>query len=103
MADPMKIRANHNAGVTEVKVLMAHPMEGGLRKDAQGNIVPAHYITDVSASVAGKVVLQCMWGQSVSQNPYLAFNFKGGAKGEKITVVWKDNKGDSRTDEAAIA
>jgi sulfur-oxidizing protein SoxZ len=24
------------------------------------------------------------------------------AKGEKVTVSWKDNKGDSRTDEATI-
>ncbi len=103
MADPMKIRAAFNAGMTEVKVLMAHPMEGGLRKDAQGVLVPAHYITDVTASHNGKVVLSCLWGQSVSQNPYLAFKFKGGAKGDKVVVSWKDNKGDARTDEATIA
>lgn len=103
MADPMKIRANAANGVTEVKVLMAHPMEGGMRKDASGNVVPAHYITDVTVKHGEKVVLQCMWGQSVSQNPYLAFKFKGGAKGEKVTVSWQDNKGDSRTDEATIA
>jgi sulfur-oxidizing protein SoxZ len=103
MADPMKIRANNNNGVTEVKVLMAHPMEGGLRKDSQGKIVPAHFITDVTASVGGKVVMQCLWGQSVSQNPFLSFKFKGGAKGDKIQVSWKDNKGESRSDEASIA
>jgi sulfur-oxidizing protein SoxZ len=103
MADPMKIRANANGGFTDVKVLMAHPMEGGLRKDAAGNIVPAHFITDVTAMHGDKMVLQWLWGQSVSQNPYLAFKFKGGAKGEKLTVSWKDNKGDSRTDEATIA
>jgi sulfur-oxidizing protein SoxZ len=103
MADPMKIRANFNNGLTEVKVLMAHPMEGGFRKDAAGKVVPAHYINEVTATCADKVVLQCLWGQSVSQNPYLAFKFKGGAKGEKLKVSWKDNKGDSRTDEATIA
>ena len=103
MADPMKIRASFNNGVTEVKVLMAHPMEGGLRKDAQGKIIPAHFISEVTATYGGKVVLQCLWGQSVSQNPYLAFKFKGGAKGEKIQINWKDNKGDARTDEASIA
>ena len=103
MADPMKIRANHHNGITEVKVLMAHPMEGGFRKDAQGQIVPAHYINEVTATHDNKVVLQCLWGQSVSQNPYLAFKFKGGAKGEIVQIQWKDNHGDSRTDEAAIA
>lgn len=103
MADPMKIRASHNNGVTEVKVLMSHPMEGGLRKDTEGKIVPAHYITEVTATAGGKTVLQAYWGQSVSQNPYLSFKFKGGAKGEKVQVNWVDNKGDKRSDEATIS
>jgi sulfur-oxidizing protein SoxZ len=103
MGDPMKIRASSNGGVTEVKVLMAHPMESGQRKDAQGKVVPAHHITDVTVTHAGKVVLECLWGTAVSQNPYLAFKFQGGAKGDKISVMWKDNKGDSRTDESTIA
>lgn len=102
MGDPMKIRASHNDGVTEVKVLMAHPMESGQRKDAQGKLVPFHHITDVTVRHGGKVVLECQWGTAVSQNPYLAFKFKGGAKGEKISVNWVDTKGDTRSDEAAI-
>lgn len=103
MADPMKIRAAANGGVTEVKVLMSHPMETGLRKDPSGAAIPAHYITDVTATHNGKPVLQCRLSQSVSQNPYLAFKFKGGAKGEKVQVSWVDNKGDKRTDEATIS
>ena len=103
MADPMKIRANASNGMTEVKVLMAHPMEAGIRKDTAGNVVPAHFITDVTVKHGERVVLQCQWGQSVSQNPYLAFKFKGGAKGDKVSVSWQDNTGDSRTDQATIA
>lgn len=103
MADPMKIRANSAGGVTEVKVLMAHPMESGLRKDAAGALIPAHFITDVTVKHGERVVLQCLWGQSVSQNPFLSFKFKGGEKGEKVSVSWQDSKGDSRTDTATIA
>ena len=103
MADPMKIRATAANGVTEIKVLMSHPMETGVRKDAAGTVVPAHFITDVTVKHGERVVMRCMWGQSVSQNPYLAFKFKGGAKGEKVSVSWQDNKGDSRTDQATIA
>ena len=33
MGNPMKIRAASKDGVTEVKVLMNHVMETGLRKD----------------------------------------------------------------------
>lgn len=103
MADPMKIRASNNGTVTEVKVLMSHPMETGLRKDASGALIPTHYIKEVTAEHAGKVILKADWSQSVSQNPYLAFKFKGGAKGETVKVTWVDNKGDKRTDEGKIS
>ena len=103
MADPMKIRATAKDGITEVKVLMSHEMETGQRKDAAGATVPAWFITEVSAQHNGKTVLQAEFGTSVAKNPYLAFKFKGGAKGDKLAVTWVDNKGDKRSDEAAIA
>ncbi|MCU0932251.1 MAG: thiosulfate oxidation carrier complex protein SoxZ [Serpentinimonas sp.] len=103
MADPMRIRAAEAAGITTVRVLMSHPMETGLRKDSAGNTIPALHITDVVATHNGKTVLQAEWSGAVSQNPFLAFKFKGAAKGEKVSVKWTDNKGDTRTDEATIA
>ncbi|MBU3695445.1 MAG: thiosulfate oxidation carrier complex protein SoxZ [Dechloromonas sp.] len=102
MGNPMKIRAANKDGVTEVKALISHEMETGQRKDANGAIVPAWFITELVAKHGDKVVLAAEFGSSVSKNPYLAFKFKGGAKGEKVVVSWKDNKGDSRTDEAVI-
>ena len=102
MGNPMKIRAANKDGVTEVKALISHEMETGQRKDANGAIVPAWFITELVAKHGDKVVLVAEFGSSVSKNPYLAFKFKGGAKGEKVVVSWKDNKGDSRTDEAVI-
>ena len=103
MADPMKIRANVVGDSTEVKVLMNHEMETGQRKDAQGKTVPAWFIQNVTATWNGKTVLNAQWGPAVSKNPFLAFKFKGGVKGEKVQITWTDNKGDKRTDEATIA
>ncbi len=102
MADPMKIRASNKEGVTEVKVLMAHEMETGQRKDSAGAFVPAHFITELTATHNGKVVLQGQFGTAISKNPYLSFKFKGGAKGDKVVVSWVDNKGDKRSDEGTI-
>ena len=102
MADPMRIRAVAKDGLTNVKVLMSHEMETGQRKDASGNLVAAHFIQNVTAVHNGKTALSAQWGPAVSKNPFLEFNFKGGQKGEKIQVTWTDNKGDKRTDEAAI-
>ena len=102
MGNPMKIRAAAKDGVTEVKVLISHEMDTGQRKDANGAVIPAWFITDLVAKHGDKVVLQSEFGTAVSKNPYLAFKFKGGAKGDKVSVSWKDNKGDSRTDEAVV-
>ena len=103
MGNPMKIRAAVKDGVTEVKILMQHEMETGLRKDSEGKLVPAWFITEVKAEHQGRTVLSAQFGQSISKNPYQLFRFKGGAEGEKIKVSWIDNKGDTREDEAAIA
>jgi len=103
MADPMKIRANLVGDSTEVKVLMAHEMETGQRKDAQGKTIPAWHITNVTATYNGKTVLSAQWGPAVAKNPFMSFKFKGGQKGDKVQVSWIDNRGDKRTDEATIA
>ncbi|HYG85385.1 MAG TPA: thiosulfate oxidation carrier complex protein SoxZ [Azospirillum sp.] len=102
MGNPMKIRAASKDGVTEIKVLMSHEMETGQRKDASGAVVPAWFINEVTAKLDGKTVLQAQWGPSVSKNPYLAFKVKGGKAGDKVSVTWVDNKGDTRTDEATV-
>jgi sulfur-oxidizing protein SoxZ len=103
MADPMRIRANMAGDKVEVRVLMAHEMETGQRKDASGNVVPAHFIQNVSVTHNGKTVLAAQWGPAISKNPFLHFRFKGGKAGEKVSVTWIDNKGEKRTDEATIA
>lgn len=103
MPDPMKIRATLQGDTVEVKVLMSHEMETGQRKDASGALVPAHFIQNVTAEWNGKTVLTAQWGPAVSKNPYLAFRFKGAAKGDKVRITWTDNKGETRTDEGTIA
>jgi sulfur-oxidizing protein SoxZ len=103
MADPMKIRANVVGDSTEVKVLMNHEMETGQRKDAQGKTIPAWFIQNVTATWNGRTVLSAQWGPAVAKNPFLAFKFKGGAKGDKVIISWVDNRGDKRTDEVVIA
>lgn len=103
MADPMKIRATMQGDVADVKVLMNHPMETGLRKDAKtGQLVPAHYISTVMAKLNGAVVLDGALSGAVSKNPYLGFKVKGAKSGDKIELSWEDNKGGKRTDTATV-
>jgi sulfur-oxidizing protein SoxZ len=103
MSEPIRIRAVARDGMVNVKVVMAHPMETGQRKDPSGKFLPPHYIRNMTATVGGRPVLHAELGPAVSRNPYLEFNFKGAQKGDRLTVSWIDNKGDKRTDEATIA
>jgi sulfur-oxidizing protein SoxZ len=102
MADPMKIRATLQGDVADVRVLMAHPMETGQRKDASGNVVPLHFIQTITAQLNGKTVFAADVSQAVSRNPVFAFKVKGAKAGDKLVITWTDNKGDKRTDEVAI-
>jgi len=103
MAEPMRIRATMAGDVADVKVLMNHPMETGQRKDAKtGQLVPALYITTVTATINGANVLNGGMSGGVSKNPYLGFKVKGAKAGDKVIVNWTDNSGDKNTAEATI-
>jgi sulfur-oxidizing protein SoxZ len=103
MADPMRIRAQATGDKTTVRVLISHEMETGLRKDGAGKIIPAWFIQEVTAQLNGKTVMTAQWGPSVAKNPFLQFNVKGAKAGDKITMLWVDNKGDKRSDEATVS
>ncbi len=103
MADPMRIRAQVAGDKATVRVLMAHEMETGQRRDAAGQLVPAWHIQNVTAQHNGKTVMTAQWGPAVSKNPFMQFVVKGAKAGDKITISWVDNKGDKRTDEATVS
>ena len=103
MPDPMRIRATMQGETVLVRVLMSHEMETGLRKDADGKTVPAWHITEVTAALNGKTVMTAHWGTAIAKNPFTQFTVKGAKAGDKIAVTWKDNKGDTRSDEAMVS
>ncbi|HEX7055382.1 MAG TPA: thiosulfate oxidation carrier complex protein SoxZ [Burkholderiales bacterium] len=103
MAGPMKMRATARDGVTEIRVLMAHPMETGQRKGSDGKLVPRHFIQNVTVKVNGRTVVEGEISQAVSRNPVFSFRVKGGAKGDKVEVSWLDNRGDSNRIEGTVA
>ncbi len=102
-AGPMKMRASVNGGVTDIRVLMTHPMETGQRKDQDGKLVPMHFIQNVTVKLNGKTVVESQISQGVSRNPVFSFRVKGGARGDKVEVSWVDNQGESNRTETAIA
>lgn len=102
MADNIKMRAQLKGDVTEIKVLMSHPMETGRRKNDLEETIPAHFIQLVTVTLNGKPVLEAQWGTGISKNPYLTFRVRGAKAGDKVAVVWHDNKGATDSHEAIV-
>ena len=102
MAAKVKIRAKLKDGVAQVKALMPHPMETGTRRDADGNLVPAHYIQSVTCYKNDTEVVTAQWGPAVSKDPYFAFKVKNAAAGDVIKIAWVDNLGETSSGEVAL-
>jgi len=102
MDSTIRVRTKLEGDLVQMRVLISHPMETGLRKNDAGELVPAHFIELVSFTHKERTILSAQWGPAVSRNPYLSFKFRGAAKGDKITISWVDNQGESWTDEAFI-
>ncbi|MFN3298235.1 thiosulfate oxidation carrier complex protein SoxZ [Caldimonas sp.] len=102
MTERMRLRAQASGGKATVRVLMAHEMETGQRKDAAGAVIPAWYIQQVSVRHNGQVVMTAYWGTAISKNPFLQFVVKGAKAGDRIAVTWVDNRGATQTDETTV-
>ena len=99
---PVKIRGKIKDGMASIKALMPHPMETGTRRDADGNIIPAHYIEEVICEFNGIVAMTAQWGPSVSKNPYMAFKVRGANPGDVVKISWTDNLGESSLGELTL-
>jgi len=102
VSDNMKMRAQLKGEVTEIKVLMSHPMETGRKKDDFDRVIPAHFVQLVTATLNGKTVLEAQWGTGISKNPYLTFRLKGAKVGDSVSVTWHDNLGETATHEISV-
>jgi Sulphur oxidation protein SoxZ len=60
MADSVKIRAKQQGGLVEIKVLIAHEMETGLRKTPEGALIPAWFIKEITVRCNGLVARRCL-------------------------------------------
>ena len=103
MASTIRVRAAANGDITEVQALIQHPMDSGFIKDAQGQIIPAHFIQQLTFEHNGKTVFIADWGPAVAKDPYVKFSFKGAAKGDDLKISWVDNKGATDTTTAKIS
>ena len=99
-----QIRTRTRDGVTDVLVLVNHPMETGQRPDPKDKDkkIPAHYIQKMTFSLNGKEVAATDLGPAVSKDPLIGIKLKGAKPGDKLKVAWSDNKGESGGEETTV-
>lgn len=92
----IKIRTKRLKGKTQIRTLISHPMEHGRNIDEiTGGLIPLHYIQELVVKHNDKIIVSSQLGAGISKNPYFSFILKGEMMGDKITVSWKDNLGNS--------
>ena len=103
MAARIRVQVRLEGDLARVKSLVVHPMHTGLRKDPETDeVIPRHHIERLTFANNGTPVLVADCSTAVSRNPYLNFSFRGAKPGDRFTVDWIDNKGETGSFETTI-
>ena len=78
--------------VIDVRALIAHPMDTGLFRDAQGAPIPAHFIEDVRVTYGGAEIARFVWTSGISRDPFVQFSIRADQEAP-LRITWKDNRG----------
>lgn len=98
----IRLRASVRGDDGDVRLQLPQPMESGLRRDADGSLIPADFLTSLSLRVNGRLVIEAGCGPSVAANPLFAFRLQGVRAGDTLTLAWRDNQGRSGSAEAVF-
>ncbi len=88
--------------VVSVRSLISHPMESGLRRGSDGNLIPRQIINRFTCAFNGEMVVDVTMHGGISTNPYFQFDAKVNESGS-FEFTWYDDNGSIYTDTASIA
>ena len=103
MAKLTKLRVREEGGRTKILVLVKHPMETGSRPDEETRTpLPAHYIEQMRYEINGRLVAEARLGPGVASNPLTGIAISNAQSGDRVTVHWIDNRGESDSAETLV-
>ncbi len=91
LTDKDRLRAILHKEMTEVRMLMMHPMQE--EQQLPNMVIEANYIQTIHCWRNDEQMLVIHCGPATSANPFFAFHLDGGASGDLIKVRWVDNQG----------
>ncbi len=95
----MKIKAREKAGIVKAKVSIRHDMFTYAQAKKKGR--EANFITHITGLIGKKIVYDSSTSQFLSKNPLIKFSFKG-RKGEELTIIYQQLKGETFYDSKKI-
>jgi len=88
--------------IFEVKTLVVHTMETGLRKDKKtGQPIPRNIIRELKVTYNGRQVLRSVWYTAMSANPFTSFFVRAQDSGPMV-FTWTDDNNQTYTKEMTV-
>lgn len=85
----------------EIRTIIGHPMETGLRHNAQGLLIPVRIAETFRCLAEDQTVFSARLEPAISANPYFAFSLRI-ARTTRLRFEWVDTTSDIYADEATI-
>lgn len=85
----------------ELRVMLGHPMENGLRHDGFGNVVPRNIVTRFECRLDGQLVFGADLHTAIAANPYLAFWVRADGPGT-LRFEWLGDNGFAHRETRAL-
>jgi sulfur-oxidizing protein SoxY len=93
-------RGLSHGSAAEIRTMIDHPMETGLRENAAGTVVPQRIIERVTVELDQETLFEARLFRPVSANPYLRFPFR--ARAGELIVTWTEDSGREVTERRAV-
>lgn len=87
----MPTRAQRGQQIT-IRVTIAHPMETGYRRSADGILLPRDILRRFRCTLAGATVFEARLFPAIAANPYLAFGLRV-QQGGTMQFRWEGDGG----------
>ena len=76
----------------KIRALISHPMETGLRRNAEGRAIPRKIINKFMCRYNDIVVFSADLHEAVAANPYLEFHLHATESG-RLEFIWEEDGG----------
>jgi len=86
------LRTAAKGEIFQVKALISHQMETGLRRNDQGDVIPRKIINKFACRYNDVVVFGVDLHEAVAANPYLEFYLRATESG-RLEFIWEEDGG----------